>query len=242
MTFINISYRRIVVIFRIIALKFIHISALPVSSLFLPFLKVENESGLSNFIPVLIGDKEICSEVERLQQKLDVSLPSQQSQSALGGSICIFCEAFALRHTAYSDLLLDIAWLLKDPTLEDFHRAMTASQIQRICYLIDFLMCNELTVILGRILQNLIILTEKIETNNVINRMSEVDMTLLLKQMCLAKDFLYQKHQRGRDLVVHSAEMEGQKVAQSYYQDNLPSVVAINNQVSALNVLCLIVF
>ncbi|KAF7837176.1 squamosa promoter-binding-like protein 7 isoform X2 [Senna tora] len=130
------------------------------------FIEVENESGLSNFIPVLIGDKEICSEVEILQQKLDVSLLSKQSQSASGSSICSFCEAFALRHPAYSDLL-----------------------------------------------------------------MSEIDMTLLRKHMYQARDFLYQKHQSCEDSAAHSvfSEMEGHKVAQSYYQDNT-SIVAINSQ------------
>ncbi|XP_028759863.1 squamosa promoter-binding-like protein 7 isoform X2 [Neltuma alba] len=196
------------------------------------FIEVENESGLSNFIPVLIGDAETCSELETMQQKLDMSLLSKQMQAASGSSICSFCEAFALRHTAYSDLLLDIAWLLKDPTSEDFQRAMTASQIQRFCYLIDFLMCNELMVILEKILRNLNILTESMEMNNVLNRMSEADVTLLLKHTCQAREFLYQKHQRGGDLVLHSvsSEMEGRKVAPSCYQDNIPSVVTISNQ------------
>ncbi|XLR34233.1 hypothetical protein S83_062133 [Arachis hypogaea] len=44
---------------------------------------VENKSGLSNFIPILIEDKEICSEMRTLQQSL--------------------CEDFAHRHTS-SDL------------------------------------------------------------------------------------------------------------------------------------------
>ncbi|OAY55921.1 hypothetical protein MANES_03G189400v8 [Manihot esculenta] len=37
------------------------------------FIEVENESGLSNFIPVLIGNEEICSEMERIQHRLDSS-------------------------------------------------------------------------------------------------------------------------------------------------------------------------
>ncbi|TKY72049.1 Squamosa promoter-binding protein 7 [Spatholobus suberectus] len=89
-------------------------------SLFGPaFIEVENESGLSNFIPVLIGDKQICSEMKTLQQKLDVSLLSKQFRSASGLSICSSCETFALSHTTSSDLLLDVAWLLKDTTSEN---------------------------------------------------------------------------------------------------------------------------
>ncbi|CAI8590806.1 unnamed protein product [Vicia faba] len=88
------------------------------------FIEVENESGLSNFIPVLIGDKEICTEMKILQQKQDVSLLSKQFRSASVGSICSSCKAFVHIHTSSSDLLVDIAWLLKDPTSEFFDRML----------------------------------------------------------------------------------------------------------------------
>ncbi|KAE9591416.1 putative transcription factor SBP family [Lupinus albus] len=198
-------------------------------SLFGPaFIEVENESGLSNFIPVLIGDKEICVEMKRLQQKLDVSLLSEQFQSAYVGSVCSSCQAFARRHTSSSDLLVDIAWLLKDPTSENFDRVMTASQIQRYCYLLDFLICNDSTIILGKILPNLTILTESMKSNVVTNRMSDMDMTELLKCMHNARDVICQKLHKGGGIIVDS-EMEGFKVAQSCFQDNMASV-AINSQ------------
>ncbi|XP_061359655.1 squamosa promoter-binding-like protein 7 [Gastrolobium bilobum] len=199
-------------------------------SLFGPaFIEVENESGLSNFIPVLIGDKEICAEMKMLQQKLDVSLLSKQFQSASGGSICSSCEAFALRHTLSSDLLVDIAWLLKDPTSENFDRVMTDSQIQRYCYLLDFLICNDSTIILGKILPNLIVLTESMKSDIVINRTSDVDMTPLLKCMHNARDAMYQKHQKGGGSILHS-EMDGVKLTRSCSHDNMSSVVAVNSQ------------
>ncbi|KAJ6430687.1 hypothetical protein OIU84_021971 [Salix udensis] len=37
------------------------------------FIEVENESGLSNYIPILIGDTEICSEMKIIQQRFDAS-------------------------------------------------------------------------------------------------------------------------------------------------------------------------
>ncbi|CAL0309044.1 unnamed protein product [Lupinus luteus] len=199
-------------------------------SLFGPaFIEVENESGLSNFIPVLIGDKEICIEMKRLEQKLDVSLLSEQFQSASVGSVCSSCQAFALRHaSSSSDLLVDIAWLLKDPTSENFDRVMTASQIQRYRYLLDFLICNDSTIILGKILPNLTILTESMKSNVVTNRMSDIDMTELLKCMHNARDVIFRKLHKGGGIIVDS-EMEGFKVAQSCFQDNMPSV-AINSQ------------
>ncbi|KAK7245729.1 hypothetical protein RIF29_40578 [Crotalaria pallida] len=198
-------------------------------SLFGPaFIEVENESGLSNFIPVLIGDKEICTEMNRLQQKLDVSFLFEQFQSASVGSVCNSCQAFALRHASSSDLLVDIAWLLKDPTSENFDRVMTASQIQRYCYLLDFLICNDSTIILGKILPNLMILTESMKPNIEAYRMSGIDVTQLLKCMHNAIDCIYQKYQNDGGRIVLS-EMEGFQVAQSCFQDNMPSV-AIKNQ------------
>ncbi|RDX83112.1 Squamosa promoter-binding-like protein 7, partial [Mucuna pruriens] len=198
-------------------------------SLFGPaFIEVENESGLSNFIPVLIGDKEICTEMKTLQQKLDVSLLSKQFRSASGGSVCSSCETFALSHASSSDLLLDIAWLLKDTTSENFDRVMTASQIQRYCHLLDFLICNDSTIILGKILPNLIILTESMKSDVVITRTSDVDMTRLLNHIHDARNAIYQKHQKGGGIIVHS-EMEGFKPAQDCTQDNKLSV-RVNSQ------------
>lgn len=192
---------------------------------------MENESGLSNFIPVLIGDKEICTEMKTLQKKLDISLLSEQFQSASGVSICSSCKAFAHIQTSSSDLLVDIAWLLKDPTSENFDRVMTASQIQRYCYLLDFLICNDSTIILGKILPNLIILTESMKSN-----MSDVDMTQLLKCMHNARDAIYRKHQKGGGIVLHS-QMEGFRPGQSRSQDKLLSVAEVNSQVRAINFL-----
>ncbi|KAJ1428826.1 SBP domain [Sesbania bispinosa] len=193
------------------------------------FIEVENESGLSNFIPVLIGDKEICTEMKTLQQKLDILPRSKQFQSASGGSICSSCEAFALRHTSSSDLLVDIAWLLKDPTSGNFDRVMTASQIQRYCYLLDFLICNDSTVILGKILPNLITLIKSMKSNFVINRISDVDLMQLLKCMQNARDAIYQKHQKGGGVVAHSGTQRFE-LPQSICQDNMLSVVKVNCQ------------
>ncbi|KAK7359652.1 hypothetical protein VNO77_01614 [Canavalia gladiata] len=193
------------------------------------FIEVENESGLSNFIPVLIGDKEICTEMKKLQQKLDISFLSKQFQSASDGSICSSCEAFTLGHASSSDLLVDIAWLLKDPTSETFDRVMTTSQIQRYSHLLDFLICNDSTIILEKILPNLIILTESMRSNIVINKINDVHITQLLKCIHNATDAVYKKHLKGGGIVVHS-EMEGSNVAQGCSKDNMLSMIAVNCQ------------
>ncbi|KAK7412609.1 hypothetical protein VNO78_04104 [Psophocarpus tetragonolobus] len=191
------------------------------------FIEVENESGLSNFIPVLIGDKEICTEMKTVQQKLDVSLLSK-FQSAFCGSVCSLCKAFALNHASSSDLLLDIAWLLKDTSSENFDRAMTASQIQRYCHLLDFLICNDSTIILGKILPNLIILTEGMKSNIVINWTSDADFTQLLNHIDNARNAICQKHQKGGGIIVHS-EMEDSKLAHKC-SENKKLSVAVSSQ------------
>ncbi|XP_058723859.1 squamosa promoter-binding-like protein 7 [Vicia villosa] len=185
------------------------------------FIEVENESGLSNFIPVLIGDKEICTEMKILQQKQDTSLLSKQFRSASGGSICSSCKAFVHIHASSSDLLVDIAWLLKDPTSENFDRMVSASQIQRYCHLLDFLINNDSTIILGKILQNLIILTESIKSNT-----NDVDIVQLLKCMHNARDAICQK---GGSIVLHS-KREGFKPARCCSQDDKLSVDEDNCQ------------
>ncbi|KAA8527510.1 hypothetical protein F0562_034775 [Nyssa sinensis] len=80
------------------------------------FIEVENQSGLSNFIPILIGDKETCSEMKTMQQKFDASFCSKQSQFAAANSLSDSCEVSLLRQRAVSGFLLDIAWLLKEPS------------------------------------------------------------------------------------------------------------------------------
>ncbi|CAJ2658553.1 unnamed protein product [Trifolium pratense] len=185
------------------------------------FIEVDNESGLSNFIPVLIADKEVCTEMKILQQKLDASLRSKQFRSASGGSVCSSCEAFVHTHTSSSDLLVDIAWLLKDPASENFDRMISASQIQRYCHLLDFLISNDSTIILGKILPNLIILTESMKSN-----INDVDMFQLLKCMQNAKDVICQK---GGGLVLHS-KMDDFKPGQYCSQDDKLSVVEVNSQ------------
>lgn len=169
--------------------------------------------------------------MKTLQQKSNPSLLSKQFQSASGGSICSSCEAFAHIHTSSSDLLVDIAWLLKDTTSESFERMMTASQIQRYCYLLDFLICNDSTIILGKILPNLIILTESMKSN-----VSDVDMAQLQMYMQNARDAICQKHQKYGGIVFHS-NMEGFKPGQSCSQDNMSSTDEVNSQVRAIDFL-----
>ncbi|XP_022740659.1 squamosa promoter-binding-like protein 7 isoform X2 [Durio zibethinus] len=124
------------------------------------FIEVENQSGLSNFIPVLIGDKEVCSEMKSIRQRFDASLSQEESKFSPNGSLLEACEVSTLRQRAYSELVLDIAWLLREPKLENFREIMASSQIQRFNCLLSFLIQSESTVILKKVLPNLKIVVE----------------------------------------------------------------------------------
>ncbi|TYI38819.1 hypothetical protein ES332_A02G054900v1 [Gossypium tomentosum] len=185
------------------------------SDLFGPvFIEVENQSGLSNFIPVLIGDKDVCSEMKVIQQGFeqgfDASLFWGGSQISANKSSC---ETSTLRQKAYSELVLDIAWLLREPKSENFQETMASSQIQRFNCLLNFLIQNKSTVILKKVLQNLKNVVEEAGFNGT----DDPDTRLLKKYMDYARDILKNKLQEGERPVLLSKyiEQEGKWNSQS---------------------------
>ncbi|GLT42027.1 hypothetical protein SLA2020_160510 [Shorea laevis] len=168
------------------------------------FVEVENESGLSNFIPILIGDKETCSEVKLIQQKFDASLFPEGSKSVAISGLSELCEVSALRQAAYSEFVLDIAWLLREPTLENLQEFMMSSQIKRFNCLLNFLIQNESAIILGRILGNLKIMMDKMGLNgavsginDAVSGINDADMRLLQKYVDDAQLILNNKLQKS---------------------------------------------
>ncbi|KAL7596315.1 hypothetical protein Lser_V15G27956 [Lactuca serriola] len=104
------------------------------------FIEVENESGLSNFIPILIADEEVCSEIKIMQMKYY----SKDSESI---------AVFRVKQSKFSELLVDMAWLLKQPIVEEIECVMMSSQLQRFTCVLDFLIEYESTTVLKRILK-----------------------------------------------------------------------------------------
>ncbi|XP_052483999.1 squamosa promoter-binding-like protein 7 isoform X3 [Gossypium raimondii] len=181
------------------------------SDLFGPvFIEVENQSGLSNFIPVLIGDKDVCSEMKVIQQGFDASLFWGGSQISANRSSC---ETSTWRQKAYSELVLDIAWLLREPKSENFQETMASSQIQRFNCLLNFLIQNKSTVILKKVLQNLKNVVEEAGFNGT----DDPDTRLLKKYMDYGRDILNNKLQEGERPVLLSEyiEQEGKWNSQS---------------------------
>ncbi|KAL5852517.1 hypothetical protein ACOSQ3_007635 [Xanthoceras sorbifolium] len=187
------------------------------------FIEVENESGLSNFLPVLIGDKETCHEMKLIQHRIEASLFPERSQFVAGGSICNLCGISALRQTALSEFLLDIAWLLKVPASETCQQIMSASQIQRFNSLLSYLIHNESTAILEKMLQHLKILIDRMGLNSALIVSMDTDIGLLLRYMDYAKDILNQKLQKDGGLMQHSRDIVPKLCSgsQSCFQSNL---------------------
>lgn len=157
------------------------------------FIEVENESGLSNFIPILIGDKDACSEVMRF----DASLHSKGSQFSKT------CQDSVPGQRASSQFILDIAWLLKETRSEESTRSiLTSSQIHRYNSLLNFLVCHDFITILDKVLQSLKILMDNLELNGTVNGVNDGDMRLFEKNVNHARDVLCWKLEKSRDSVV----------------------------------------
>ncbi|XP_010524774.1 PREDICTED: squamosa promoter-binding-like protein 7 isoform X2 [Tarenaya hassleriana] len=151
------------------------------------FVEVENESGLSNFIPLIIGDEAICSEMKLIEQKLNATLFPDGQVSACCSFMC-FCGDFEQRQTAFSGLLLDIAWSVKVPISECTEQNMNLCQIRRYNRVLDYLIQSNSASILAKVLQNMEILVNKMEPDSVIHCTSERDVRLLHENMNLARD------------------------------------------------------
>lgn len=151
-------------------------------------LQIENESGLSNFLPILIADKDVCAEMNTIQKRYEESFSLQGSHFSSSGSLSDSCEASSLGHTAFSEVILDIAWLLKKPSSENFQQIMTASQIQRFNYLLNFLISMKSTTILEKVSQNLKTLMDNMELHSANDGTSDADMRLLKNYMDYARD------------------------------------------------------
>eukprot|EP00268_Persea_americana_P017010 TRINITY_DN18123_c1_g2_i2.p1 TRINITY_DN18123_c1_g2~~TRINITY_DN18123_c1_g2_i2.p1 ORF type:complete len:475 (-),score=90.44 TRINITY_DN18123_c1_g2_i2:534-1958(-) len=161
------------------------------------FIEVENESGLSNFIPVLIGDRQICTELEMIRQRSDKVLYSESAgtQFAETDGVPNSCQAFISKETAMSDLLLDIAWLLKEPQLDKSENGLTSTQVQRMNCLLRFLIQNQCVSILERILHSLMNVMEAVQLYDGVNKTNDADIRSFQKYMAQARKILDHKVQ-----------------------------------------------
>ncbi|KAM7259433.1 hypothetical protein ACFE04_015174 [Oxalis oulophora] len=193
------------------------------------FVEVENESGLSNFIPVLIGDKETCSEMKTMQQKFAVDISAELSLATTSSSITDSCKMATVRQQISSELLLDVAWLLKDHTQEDLEKIVITSQIQRFNHLLSFLLLNKSLVVLEKVLVNMMAIINKMGLSSVIDGTGDGDMILLKKNMDYAREIVYQKVENSEDYRL-CLKTEDNYDSRCRFFDDVTSVVRIFDQ------------
>lgn len=167
------------------------------------FIEVENESGLSNFIPVLIGDEHVCSEIKMIHQKYCCSHCKKKSQLIPVGPLHGTCEVSCARQTSFSEFMLDISWLLKSPLSEELRQFMTSSQIQRLCCVLNFLISNKSTSILERILLSQQVVLDEMESSDVASGVKESDKRLLKRYIGHARDYLRQSVRKDELTLSH---------------------------------------
>lgn len=175
-------------------------------------VQVENQSGLSNFIPIFFGDKETCEEMEILQRTFDTSTSSQEQPASLSRPAC---GVLAPRQTRFSGFLLDLGWSLKKPISG---KSLTSSDAQRFNYLLDFLIEKGPSVILERVFRSLESSIHKTDVAEV----SDSDMRSLQRKMGIVRLMLDHRTQdRGpaatstSDVNVQHQSKDGRFVVQA---------------------------
>lgn len=153
------------------------------------FIEVENQSGLSNFIPILIGNWEICSEMKIMEQRFDEPLCLKGVKLRVTGSPSDSCEVSS-RQTSYSQFILDIAWLIKRPELEDIEHTSASFQIGRFNRSLNVLIKKKSTVVLARVLDYIETVVNEMKLNFLADELSGTDMDLLEKNIAHARQIL----------------------------------------------------
>ncbi|CAA3022142.1 squamosa promoter-binding 7 [Olea europaea subsp. europaea] len=179
------------------------------------FVEVENQSGLSNFIPILIGNKEVCEEMVLFQQKFNASHGSEKQQLSCPRPAC---EILASRQAEFSGFLLEVAWSLKKPVSG---QQLMSTQIQRFNYLLNFLIERESTIILECVLDCM-----KSAIDNNLVGISDADMKSFHRNMDNARNILHRKLEEKEYLVMHA--LDGKFSLQSSQRDSRFSVPATN--------------
>nr|QTM66375.1 squamosa promoter-binding-like protein SPL5 [Osmanthus fragrans] len=180
------------------------------------FLEVENQSGLSNFIPILIGNKEVCEEMVLFQQKFNAFHGSEEQKLSCPRPAC---EILASRQAEFSGFLLEVAWSLKKPVSE---QQLTSTRVQRFNYLLNFLIERESAVILERMLH---CMKSKMDNNFVVG-ISDADMKLIWANMDNARNILRQKLEEKEYSVMHV--WDGKNFSQISQHDSRSSVPSTN--------------
>ncbi|KAL3626163.1 Squamosa promoter-binding-like protein [Castilleja foliolosa] len=190
------------------------------------FIEVENQSGLSNFIPILVGDRETCAEMEILQQKLETNSRP-------------VCQVIAVQQAQYSEFLLDVAWSLKKPVPD---QPLTSSHVQRFNHLSNFLIRKKSSVILNRVVCSM---KSALNNNLIAAGVSEADMKELRENIGIAESMLDWRLpenvycRKDKRFVVPASDMKmvGPGALSLSHEDASSTDPLINNREVVMNVI-----
>ncbi|KAG2619336.1 hypothetical protein PVAP13_3NG140945 [Panicum virgatum] len=118
------------------------------------FVEVENMFGLSNFVPILFGSKQLCSELERIQDVLCGSSNSNLFGELPGASSDPY-ERRKVQKAAMSGFLIDIGWLIRKPTHDDLKNVLSSTNIERWICILKFLIQNDFINVLEIIVKSM---------------------------------------------------------------------------------------
>ncbi|EHA8586507.1 putative Squamosa promoter-binding-like protein 9 [Cocos nucifera] len=197
------------------------------------FIEVENVSGISNFVPILIGNKNVCSEMKRIQDALGepYCADSISSQNAVSGASPALCEFFVSRQNAISELLLDIAWLLKEPHIDDRESLFSLENIQRLTSLLKFLIQNRFVSIIEVVLNYWDNIVDGKGFDKSENWYSDADMRLLYEYVNHAKEILCYRTLHDVESELDSKNtIDGNEVLQSYLKSDVVYTMPCTNQ------------
>ncbi|ERN18478.1 squamosa promoter-binding-like protein 7 [Amborella trichopoda] len=161
------------------------------------FIEVENVSGISNFIPVLLGDKWTCSELQNFELMLGEAVCHEYDNNFVMNAACRSSNIADSDKKCFSELLLDIAWLLKEPHFDHDRNEteLNSMHFERWSCLLRFLVRNGLVFVLEKVLKSPMVLMKLEESEN---QTSDVDMRLFRKYVNQARELVDQQNKRGR--------------------------------------------
>ncbi|BBN19580.1 protein MpSPL4 [Marchantia polymorpha subsp. ruderalis] len=98
------------------------------------FIEVEHTTGISNFIPLLVAEKKIVDEVRTLELEIDTATTSCCSSQSHDSRFQ------PLNQKRYHDLLVDLGWVLRNYTLNNFnpHHQSLGQDVERLQGLLLF--------------------------------------------------------------------------------------------------------
>lgn len=160
-----------------------------------------------------------------MQHKFDKYQVSKESKVAATSSSF---ELFVLRQKYLSELILDVAWLFKEPAPVNMQNIPVSFQIQRFNYILEVLIENESTAMLQRALKYMKIVMDNCLTTGI----ADADMRVYQRNINQVTDILGQKLPQKVDstLFVRNLIPEENDFDQSFENDEHP-LVSVSNQV-----------